>query len=176
MELKHTGKSAIQVAINMAKGDTCKSLIYISLVISFKKANLVNMLSLNSKLTMLITAELLLMITSSRTNSMINLIRVIFMNSHSINRFKSFNTLVKTFAMWHNSDTMYVAFQYFYAATLKLLKRNGVDLNVKLGNEHKTPLHLAVMEQDKAVLNYLLKVSITRINETDDQVRKTSPT
>lgn len=53
---------------------------------------------------------------------------------------------------------------------LKEMRNKGVDLNVRLGPEAMTVLHLAVIAQDKTILRYLLKNTNARINDTDNMV------
>ncbi|KAF6016449.1 hypothetical protein EB796_025241 [Bugula neritina] len=50
---------------------------------------------------------------------------------------------------------------------LKLMKEKNISLDVELGPEKMSTLHLAVNVQDKKILKYLLSECNIRINATD---------
>lgn len=56
---------------------------------------------------------------------------------------------------------------------LEMLRDKGIDFNVRLGAQEFTVLHLAVIAQDKTILQYLIKHADTDINTTDIAVCST---
>jgi len=56
---------------------------------------------------------------------------------------------------------------YLITDMLKLMKEKNISLDVELGPEKMSTLHLAVNVQDKKILKYLLSECNIRINATD---------